>query len=541
MYAHHRVKAAYEQVSLPLELPRNSRFKVERGERSYSRGLTTRTAYHGVDNVFAMDYSENNIRVQSGHRYQAACRQSTHYSYQDILANTSRVEPVATEGEKEGDNEALRESHRAIDAGSSKRILLGPNTPITTFSTPGATTPSATTSSATSAAIASTCDSFVGEKAIGAKGSEQEAHYQQHDLFEDLHHITAFDQSTASRYAKRYARDDTHRVVALRRISNILNSERDDESNASDAKGDRQQAIQSMDEEKKKPQKSRSTPVPIAISKISGKLHDRQDDTRTDTVTDNVANHGTDSETDDLVDDTTPAAENIASNAADSIAANITDDLVEKTSKVFADASRLKTLLDSSTSLWRGDSLQSKAPACSSGYPELDAILPTRGWPTKSIVEVLTPAWGIGELKLLLPRMRELTQQKQWVIWISPPYQPYAPALLQAGVDINYVIIIDPKTSCKDAIWSMEKALQTSACAMVLAWTNWLPNGVVRRLQLAAEKGGGMAFLFREREIKNSPVALRLQLHPHQQGIAVQVLKARGSYHYKNVVVPLAG
>lgn len=192
----------------------------------------------------------------------------------------------------------------------------------------------------------------------------------------------------------------------------------------------------------------------------------------------------------------------------------------------------LQTLLNTTPGLWQGSrGRASQAFGHSTGYGNLDAILPSRGWPAKSIVEVLTPEWGIGELKLLLPMMRAVTQEKRWIIWISPPYVPYAPALVNAGVDINYVIVIHPDTSCKDAIWSIEKALQTQACALVLAWINWLPNGVVRRLQLAAEKGSGMAFLFREREAKNSPAALRLQLHPNRQGIQVKVLKARGTHH----------
>lgn len=218
------------------------------------------------------------------------------------------------------------------------------------------------------------------------------------------------------------------------------------------------------------------------------------------------------------------------------------DNKDNKNSKnVFADASRLKALLDSSPQVWRGGSVQSRTTGQTTGYPKLDSILPTQGWPDKSLIEVLSPNWGIGELQLLLPKMRELTQQQKWVIWISPPYQPYAPALLSAGVDINYVIVINPETSCKDAFWSMEKALQTQACAMVLAWMNWLPNGVIRRLQLASEKGGGMAFLFREREAKNSPAALRLQLQATRTGVRVKVLKARGSSRQHSVDLCLSG
>ena len=196
---------------------------------------------------------------------------------------------------------------------------------------------------------------------------------------------------------------------------------------------------------------------------------------------------------------------------------------------------KLQTLLDNNPALWQGSAVTSgQTRGIGTGYSELDDILPSRGWPKKSLLEIVTPQWGIGELKILLPLMRAITEQKRWIIWISPPYVPYAPALAKAGVDINYVIVIHPDTACNDAIWSIEKALQTHSCALVLAWMNWLPNGVVRRLQLAAEKGDSLAILFRERETKNSPAALRLKLHPNAQGLQVKVLKARGTYRYQS-------
>jgi len=196
---------------------------------------------------------------------------------------------------------------------------------------------------------------------------------------------------------------------------------------------------------------------------------------------------------------------------------------------------KLQTLLDNNPNLWQGSAMSHGSnDGIGTGYSDLDAILPNHGWPKKSVLEILSPQWGIGELKIILPLMRKMTQQKRWVIWISPPHIPYAPALVKAGVDINYVIVINADTSCSDAIWSIEKALQTHSCALVLAWMNWLPNGVVRRLQLAAEKGDGLAILFRERETKNSPAALRLKLHPNAQGLQVKVLKARGTHRYQS-------
>ena len=196
---------------------------------------------------------------------------------------------------------------------------------------------------------------------------------------------------------------------------------------------------------------------------------------------------------------------------------------------------QLEKLLQENPALWRMKDFGRYSPqGMTTGYPQLDSILPEQGWPKSTLVEVITPHWGIGELKLLLPLMKYMTEQKRYLLWVSPPYIPYAPALVEAGVDINYLIVINPEVSCKDALWSMEKALQSDACGMVLAWLDWLPNGVVRRLQLAAQNSGSLGVLFRQRNDKNSPAALRLQLNSSVNSVQVQVLKARGTYRYRS-------
>jgi hypothetical protein len=197
---------------------------------------------------------------------------------------------------------------------------------------------------------------------------------------------------------------------------------------------------------------------------------------------------------------------------------------------------QVEKLLQNNPAIWRmGDFGHHSAPGVATGYPQLDRILPERGWPKNALVEVITPHWGIGELKLLLPLMKSVTEQKRYLLWVAPPYIPYAPALAEAGVDIDYVIVIKSEISCKDALWSMEKALQSQTCGLVLAWLNWLPNGMVRRLQLAAESGNSLGVLFRQFNHKNSPAALRLQLNSSLGGVHLQVLKARGSHRYRSI------
>ena len=194
---------------------------------------------------------------------------------------------------------------------------------------------------------------------------------------------------------------------------------------------------------------------------------------------------------------------------------------------------QLQTLLENNPRIWWAkDAGRYMMTGTATGYPELDAILPGSGWPANAIVEMVTPQWGIGELQLLLPLMRNITQQKRWMLWISPPYVPYAPALEHAGISMDRIIIVQPANTHPDSLWSIEKALQSQACDLVLSWLPGIPNGVIRRLQMAAETGHSLGVLFRQHNVEHSPAALRLQLQPSAAGLHVEVLKARGSYQH---------
>ena len=44
-----------------------------------------------------------------------------------------------------------------------------------------------------------------------------------------------------------------------------------------------------------------------------------------------------------------------------------------------------------------------------------------------------TPGSGpIGELQLVIPALAALSRER-WILWLSPPYIPYAPALAASG------------------------------------------------------------------------------------------------------------
>ncbi|MEP7042506.1 MAG: translesion DNA synthesis-associated protein ImuA [Dokdonella sp.] len=163
-----------------------------------------------------------------------------------------------------------------------------------------------------------------------------------------------------------------------------------------------------------------------------------------------------------------------------------------------------------------------------SGLAELDALLPGGGWPRGALSEILIEQDGLGECSLLLPALAALTQARRRVALIAPPYVPYAPALAAAGVDLAQLVHID--ASGADTHWTAEQCLRAGCCGAVL---NWLPQAdyrQLRRLQLAAETGAAIGFVFRPLAAASqaSPAALRLRVTAGEEGPRIEILKCRG-------------
>ncbi len=197
----------------------------------------------------------------------------------------------------------------------------------------------------------------------------------------------------------------------------------------------------------------------------------------------------------------------------------------------------LEQLLASNRHIWRGRSaIAPRNTALDTGFDDLNALLPERGWPADSLVESIVPHWGIGELQLFLPVMVNSTAQGRWLAWIAPPHIPYAPALVGSGIRLDRLLLLQPPRQ-EDIPWAMEKLLRQPRCAMVLAWPERLKPVVVRRLQLAAEAGKTLGVLFYSKDNGSSPAALRLRLSPAQRGINLDILKSRASFGRQSVTL----
>jgi len=150
------------------------------------------------------------------------------------------------------------------------------------------------------------------------------------------------------------------------------------------------------------------------------------------------------------------------------------------------------------------------------------------GMPT----ELIARNPGIGELRLVVPLLKQLTRERKLAILLGPPHMPYAPALASFGIDLDYLIVIQA-TQAADRLWAVEQVLRSASFGTLLAW---LPQGRtrpehLRRMQLAAQATRGPVFLFRElpAQFEASPAPLRLLLLPRPgQQLSVQILKRRG-------------
>ena len=201
----------------------------------------------------------------------------------------------------------------------------------------------------------------------------------------------------------------------------------------------------------------------------------------------------------------------------------------------------LAQLLRETPYLWRGGE---RGPisreTMDSGHAALNELLPG-GWPRKSVIEIVVDEWGSGELQVLLPLMADLSCNRSRLSLVCPPYLPYAPALHNAGIALDRLVIVDSSVSDGDRWWCAEKILRHPECGLMMVWPERPRPESVRRLQSAAEAGNSTGVIFHRGEPVDTAVSLRLKTHYCPEGISVSLLKSRYSWHRGSVIIPVSG
>ena len=192
----------------------------------------------------------------------------------------------------------------------------------------------------------------------------------------------------------------------------------------------------------------------------------------------------------------------------------------------------LDALIQQRADLWRGQTPRPlEERGVPTGFAALDRELMGGGWPRGALTEILSPRQGREALDLVVPALVGLSREAHWIAWVAPPYLPYAPGLAGRGVELSRLLVITPEDE-RMGLWGLEQTLRSGACSAVLAWPGQLDMAALRRLQLAAEVGNALAFLFRPEQAapQASPAVLRLHLRCLADGMTVDVLKRRGGW-----------
>lgn len=176
----------------------------------------------------------------------------------------------------------------------------------------------------------------------------------------------------------------------------------------------------------------------------------------------------------------------------------------------------------------QSQSAPSRATAFTTGLAALDALAPGGAFERGAVHEILSdPGGGTpsffalllataaieerGELEARSSKLESISKLEvrnsfelrassfelpKAIIWSDPARRLYPPAVAAAGVPLERVFILRPPDAAQE-VWAAAECLRCRGVAVTLAALPRLTRVEARRLQLAAETGGGVGLLFR--------------------------------------------
>ncbi len=173
----------------------------------------------------------------------------------------------------------------------------------------------------------------------------------------------------------------------------------------------------------------------------------------------------------------------------------------------------------------------------STGVGPLDELLSAGGLRRGSLVELISATDGAGAWTLGLVLARQACGGGRQMLVIDDAKGRggfYPPAAARLGLDLRRCLVVRPP-DWRDAYAAMSESLRCVGVGAVIGWAERLRTADARRLQLAADRGGGVGFLVRPAAAARWPACapLRLRVTPLRSARAVrrlhvEVLRCRG-------------
>ena len=145
-----------------------------------------------------------------------------------------------------------------------------------------------------------------------------------------------------------------------------------------------------------------------------------------------------------------------------------------------------------------------------------------------------------GEWLLLAPALRQI--KEGYTVLLNPPALPFAPGLIQAGIDLDRLLVVAAEKKA-DFLASFTELARADICTALMAWQpkHNLSYTELRKCQLACSEGKGLYLLFRPLSVRqqSSPAALRLRAQLHLRSLEIQIFKQKGSLNSANTSIHL--
>ncbi|HEY1786040.1 MAG TPA: hypothetical protein VGG30_10845 [Pirellulales bacterium] len=151
----------------------------------------------------------------------------------------------------------------------------------------------------------------------------------------------------------------------------------------------------------------------------------------------------------------------------------------------------------------------------STGSALLDKLLPGGGLQRGSLVEWVAAGPGSGATTPALMAASQACRAGGMLAVLDAERSFYPPAIADRAMVRSRLLVIRP-ASRQDEAWALDQLLRQPGIAAVLAWISSGDDRAFRRLQLAAEAGGGLGLLVRPAAARRTPcwASVRFAVQP---------------------------
>ncbi len=127
------------------------------------------------------------------------------------------------------------------------------------------------------------------------------------------------------------------------------------------------------------------------------------------------------------------------------------------------------------------------------------AIEPSTPKLAGSVTEIIVQNDDCNSMPMLMPLLAQLSNDNRWFVWIAPPVLLPKQLLLEAGIDLQKVILLNPDS--KHSTFELAKqALSTGTSHAVISWPGFLSDEQLNDLESAASKGQSHGIVIRRRQ-----------------------------------------